>query len=135
MSKVSRKIVEVLNKTPNKKAGEIVKATGLAPQQVYHSLTYMKRKKVLRQVNGKYSILLDILPATTMPGPVQEEKVVVNKYVRGPSEREFRELKGKFDRLEYEHEELKNKYTQMAVAHLDAKAVIAYLESKLAASK
>lgn len=142
MHTVSSKIIEALNKTPKLDAGELVKATGLTSKQVYHALAYLKKKKILRRVNRKYSVVfgmlpdvVDIPPIISMLGPVKEEKVVVDKYVRGPSERDFRELKGKFDRLEYEHEELKNKCVQATIAHLDAKAVIAYLEARLVSHK
>lgn len=142
MHTVSSKIIEALNKTPKLDAGELVRATGLTSKQVYHALAYLKKKKILRRINRKYSVVFGMLPDVvdtppTIPTfePVKEEKAAVNKYARGPSERDFRELKGKFDRLEREHEELKNKCVQVAIAHLDAKAIIAYLEAKLVGHK
>ena len=136
MSQISKKIIEILTETPGLKADQIRTKSGFKGSQISHALSYLKTKGTLKMADRKYSIAS---APTTQTKPESSGYAVQRREIGRLISREqflakrVSEIQESFGQLHERHEELKTKYTNEVIGHLNSKAVIAYLEEKLAA--
>lgn len=129
----TQQIVKLINEQPGLRAGEIIKTTGMEDAKVYRTLSYLVKTKKLSRRAGKYTIAYG-LPMTAIT-PEEKTKIepptAAGQKVHGQRMRMLDNLLPNTG-LEKELQETKDELHKYAVKYYDAKAVIKYLEQKLA---
>lgn len=121
-----KEVIKVLNKTPNLKAGEIVKHTGIAVDKVYRALSYLVKTKKLSRRGGKYSIAYALPMTAITPEDKPDNQPVIQVMRKAETENK---------RLHAEVETLKDQLQDVSVKYYDALAVIKYLEKFIGVKK